>query len=123
MTNCAALQHIPYLLREDPMVYFIEANHPRIKNEEIALTKKFDIITEDDIEFNIMVERIRMATCKDFFRAMAVKFSCYYIFNLQYPPKLEATCFMIQKFLLRISDKSNSPSKVLKLISNIKKHD
>ena len=53
-------------------------------------------------------------------KAFAMLLCVFYIFNLEYPKKLEATFLLIQKLFLRISDKRKMPSEVLKLMSDLK---
>ena len=61
-----------------------------------------------------------MGEARDMVKAFAMLLCVFYIFNLEYPKKLEATFLLIQKLFLRISDKCKVPSKVLKLMSDLK---
>ena len=47
----------------------------------------------------------------------------FYVFDVEYPKKLDGTLISIQKKFLKISDKQKSLSKVLRLISSIKTRD
>ena len=56
------------------------------------------------------------------FKAFAMVLCAFlYIFNLEYPRKLEAKFLLIKKLFLQISDTSKVPSKVLKLMSDLEK--
>ena len=57
-----------------------------------------------DIEFladasrlDVLIERFQTASSKDFFRAFAILMASFYVFNVEYPKKLEGTLIFIQK--------------------------
>ena len=85
------------------------------------MEKSFDSIVEMDNLYSILVENVVVAETSDFVQAFALLLGAFYVFNLEYPKKLEATLLFFQKFILGISDRSKLPSKVLILISNLKK--
>ena len=67
------------------------------------------------------MENVVVAETSDFVQAFALLLGALYVFNVEYPKKLEATLLFFQKFILGISDRSKLPSKVLTLMSNLKK--
>ena len=71
---------------------------------------------------SVEVENITVEETRDMFKAFAMLLCAFYIFNLEYPKKLESTFLLIQKLFLRISDKCKVLSEVLvKLMSDLKK--
>ena len=112
---------VPYLLREGPFPLFAPTNQPRIICENLQLSNTFESITEEDVRFSAVVEHNVIAETKDFVKAFEMMLCAFYIFNLEYPKKLEATFLLHQKLFLRINDKCKIPAKVLKLMSDLKK--
>ena len=94
---------------------------PRIKCEKVKIEKSFDSIVERDNLYSILVENVVFAETSDFVQAFALLLGAFYVFNVEYPKKLEATLLFFQKLTLGISDRSKLPSKVLALMSNLKK--
>ena len=118
--QCLTILKVPYLLREDPMALFAPTNQPRIKCETTQLHNSFDKILVENIRYSVAVENITVGETRDMVKAFAMLLCVFYIFNLEYPKKLEATFLLIQKLFLRISDKCKMPSEVLKLMSDLK---
>ena len=83
--------------------------------------KSFDSIVEMDNLYSILVENVVAAETSDFVQAFALLLGAFYVFNVEYPKKLQATLLFFQKFILGISDRSKLPSKDLTLMSNLKK--
>ena len=67
--------------------------------------------------FEIKVEQFTTGTTKDFMKSMALLISSFYVFNVEYPSKIENTLSFIQKFFLNINDKSETSDKVLRFMS------
>ena len=84
-------------------------NQPRIKFEKIQLNNSLESILDEDVPYSIVVENIIVGVTRDIF---AIPYIFFYIFNLEYPKKLEATFLLIEKLFLRISDKCKVLSKV-----------
>ena len=119
--HCLTILKVPYLLREDPMALFAPTNQPRIKCEHIQLHNSFDKILDEDVRHSVAVENITVGETRDMIKVFAMLLCVFYIVNLEYPKKLEATFLLIEKLFLRISDKCKVPCKVLKLMSDLKK--
>ena len=85
------------------------------------MEKSFDSVVEMDNFYSILVENVVVAETSDFVQAFALLLGAFYILNVEYPKKLEATLLFFQKFILGISGRSKLPSKVLTLMSNLKK--
>ena len=71
--------------------------------------------------FEIKVEQFTTGTIKDFVKSRALLISSFYVFNVEYPSKVESKLTFIQKFFLNINDKSKTSDKVLKFMSVLKK--
>ena len=128
LTRCIALLSIPFHLKENPINYF-EVSDPIVSGNTNQPRIKCDIDTEADfheignklILFEIKVEQFTTGTTKDFVKSMALLISSFYVFNVEYPSKIENTLTFIQKFFLNINDKSKTSDKVLKFMSVLKK--
>ena len=88
---------------------------------QIMMEKSFDSIVEMDNLYSILVENVVVEETSDFVQAFALLLGAFYIFNVEYPKKLEAMLLFFQRFILGISDRSKLPSKVLALMSNLQK--
>ena len=80
------------------MALLAPANHLRMECEKTQTNNSFESILDEDVPYSIAVKSITAEEAKDMFKAFAVHFLCffiYYIFNLQYPKKLEATFFLL----------------------------
>ena len=67
------------------------------------------------------MEQFTTGTTKDFVKSMALLISSFYVFNVEYPSKIENILTFIQKFFLNINEKSKTSDKVLKFMSVLKK--
>ena len=85
------------------------------------MEKSFDSIVEMNKLYSILMENVVVAETSDFVQAFALLLGAFYVFNVEYPNKLEATLLFFQKFILDLSDRTKLPSKVLTLMSNLKK--
>ena len=119
--HCLTILKVPFLLREGPIPLFAPTNHPRIKCEQIQLYNSFDKILDEDVRYSVAVGNTTVGETRDMIKAFAMFLCVFFIFNLEYPKKLEATFLLIQELFLRIPDKCKVPSKVLKLMSDLKK--
>ena len=128
LTRCIALLSILFHLKENPIDYFEvpdptvsgNTNQPRIKCD-IEKEAYFHEIANKSILFEIKVEQFTAGTTKHFVKLMALLISSFYVFNIEYPSKIENTLTFIQKFFLDINDKSKTSDKVLKFMSVLKK--
>ena len=106
------------MLKEDLSTLLKENNTPAlVLSEEMTLEE----MLKTTVVINVKVEKCQICTKNDFIHAYMVVFASYYTFNLAYNPKLCATLTFVQKFLLDIGDKVKPITKVLSLISNLKK--
>ena len=85
------------------------------------MEKSFDSIAQMDNLYSILVENVVVAETSGFVQAFALLLGAFYVFNVEYPNKLEATLLFFQKFILDLSARTKLPSKVLRLMSNHKK--
>ena len=71
-----------------------------VKNQ---LNNSFESILDEDVPYSIVLENITAEETRDMFKAFAMLlcifffFTYFYIFNLEYPKKLEATFLLVQK--------------------------
>ena len=88
---------MPYLLHEDPMAFPAPTNHPRMKCKKTQINNSFESILNEDVPYSILVKNITTEKTMDMFKVLAMHlfmfFFIYYILNLEYPKKLEATFF------------------------------
>ena len=64
--------------------------------EKIQINNTFESILGEDVPYSIVVKNITAEETRDMSKAFAIHFFMffiYYMFNLQYPKKLEATFF------------------------------
>ena len=125
LSHSTALLALPYILREESLHYFdiATSNQPRFRyNTPISDISDIEFLA-DASRFDVLIERFQSASSEDFIRAFAILMASFYVFNVEYPKKLEGTLIFIQKFSLKTSDKQKSPKKVLRLISSLKTRD
>ena len=104
---------VPYLLHKDPMTLLAPTNQPRIKYEKIQLNNSFWVNTR--WRWTIIQSESKILPLKKqgiCSRPLQCLYVLFYIFNLEYPKKLESTFLLIQKLFLRISDKCKVLSEV-----------
>ena len=65
--------------------------------------KSFNSIVEIDNLYSILEENV-IAEMSDFVQAFALLLGAFFVFNIEYPKKLEATLLFFQKFILGVSD-------------------
>ena len=86
---------LPYLLHGHPMAPLAPANQLRMQCEKTQVNNSFESILDEDVPYSIVVKNITAEETRDMFKAFAIHFFLcffiYYMFNLQYPKKLEAT--------------------------------
>ena len=71
---------------------------------EKNINNSFESILDEDVPYSIVVKNITSEETRNMFKAFAMHFFVffiYYIFNLQYPEKLETTffCYLIGNLL------------------------
>ena len=81
----------------------------------------FSVLFEENTEYELKVETFTLARGQNFIEMFSLMLASFYIFNVQYPKKLEGSLLFFQKFLLGIGDETKTPQKVLQLISKVKK--
>ena len=120
-----SLMSIPGLMRESyENLFLVEGSqcvYPKIKVvSEVAGYHVDDILLEGTC-FYIYLENQLIARTSDFIVAVALNVALFYIFNLAYPEELISTYVFFQKFLLGITDRTKTSSKVMNLMSKLKK--
>ena len=120
---------LPFHLKENPINYSElpdtiisgNTNQPRIKCD-IEKEADFHEKANKSMLFKIKVEQFKTGTTKDFVKSMALLISSFYVFNVEYPSKIENTLTFIQKFFLNINDKSKTSDKVLRFMPVLKRN-
>ena len=79
-----------------------------------------DKVLAPTTKFEIKVENVTIEYTDDFVKAVAMLLSTYYVFNIAYAEKSQASLLLIQKLFLEIADAVKVPHKILSLISKIK---
>ena len=115
--------YAPFTLREDPTGLFMESDNyqPRLVSKDI--TRNIDdvcVLFEESTEYELKVETFTLARGQNFIEMFGLMLASFYIFNVEYPKKLEGSLMFLQKFLLGIGDETKTPQKVLQLISKVK---
>ena len=80
------------------MAILASANHPRTECEKTLINNSFESILDEDVPYSIVVKNVTSEETRNMFKAFAMHFFVffiYYIFNLQYPEKLETTFFLL----------------------------
>ena len=76
---------------------------------------------KENTEYELKVETFTLARGQNFIEMFGLMLASFYIFNVEYPKKLEGSLMFLQKFLLGIGDETKTPQKVLQLMSKVKK--
>ena len=116
--------YAPFTLREDPTEFFMESDNyqPRLVSKDITSNiDDFSVLFEESTEYELKVETFTLACGKNFIEMFGLMLVSFYVFNVEYPKKLEGSPMFLQKFLLGIGDETKTPQKVLRLISKVKK--
>ena len=67
-----------------------------MEREKTQIKNSFESILDEDVPYSIVVKNITSEETRNMFKAFAMHFFVffiYYIFNLQYPEKLETVFF------------------------------
>ena len=113
-----------FTLQEDPVGFFMGSDNyqPRLVSKDIMSDiDDFSVLFEENTEYELKVETFTLARGQNFIEMFSLMLASFYIFNVQYPKKLEGSLLFFQKFLLGIGDETKTPQKVLQLISKVKK--
>ena len=116
--------YVPFTLREDPTEFFMESDNyqPRLVSKDITSNiDDFSVLFEESTEYELKVETFTLARGQNFIEMFGLMLASFYIFNVEYPKKLEGSLMFLQKFLLGIGDETKTPQKVLQLISKVQK--
>ena len=73
-------------------------------------------------QFFITCEQITLCQVQNFRSALFYMFSCYYIFNLEYPKPAQNVFFFLQDYILSFPDSLKRPSTYLAVVSDIKRN-
>ena len=96
---------------------------PRIWADVLDMSKNviYEKMFQKDPRFKIYIEKVLIAEVQDFVKAVTILIAAQYVFNVAYSKKLQSTYCFIQNYLLEIQNNSNCPTKVLNLMSKLKK--
>ena len=118
----AALLLLPSHLREDGKSFFDDDKgmmpHIVCSDAKLDLSNVFDAS-----EFCVVVEGRVVARCKDLVRAFTCLICVFYVYvYVEYPNILQGTYTFVQKFMLQLSDGTETLLRVLTLMNKVKKH-
>lgn len=80
------------------------------------------MIGETNKQYFLLMEQSFVCEVPSLPQALYVAFGCYYMHNLEYPPKAYCLFFFFQNYLLGYSDLLKRPSSYIAVLSDIKKH-
>lgn len=80
------------------------------------------MVGERNIQYFVLMEQSVLCEVNSLSQALFVAFGCYYVFNLEYPPKASNIFFFFQDYLLGHPDSVKRPSTYIAVVSDIKKH-
>ena len=111
------------MLRETPGSFFDseeeEYRQTRISCNDVDHGILVEIIQCRD--FDVLVEGEKITNSKDFLRAFSVMLAAHSVFNVTYAPNIASTMMLLQKLILELNGDMGPPSKVLHLITKLKK--
>ena len=81
----------------------------------------YEKVLQKDVCFKIYIEKVLIAEVQDFVKAVRILIAAHYVFNVAFSKKLHITYCFTQKYLMEIQDNRNCPTKVLNLMSKLKK--
>ena len=76
---------------------------------------------EESSEYELKVATFTLTRGQNFIEMFSLMLASFYIFNVEYPKKLEGSLMFLQKFLLGMGDEIKTPQKVLQLMSKVTK--
>jgi len=80
------------------------------------------MIGETNKQYFVLMEQSVVGEVPSLPQALYVAFGCYYVYNLEYPPKASCIFFFFQDYLLGYPDSLKRPSSYIAVLSDIKKH-
>jgi hypothetical protein len=97
---------------EDAIARVLIRNAPRVAA----------MIGERHKQYFVLMEQNVLSEVDPLSLVRFVSFNCYYVYNLQYPPKASNIFFFFQDYLLGYPDSLKRPSSYIAVLSDIKKH-
>ena len=79
------------------------------------------MVGERSRQYFVLMEQTVLCEVSSLSQALFVAFGCYYVYNLEYPPKA-SNIFFFQDYLLGYPDSVKRPSSYIAVLSVIKKH-
>ena len=73
-------------------------------------------------QYFIIVEQFVVCEVSSFSRALFVMFSCYYVFNLEYPKSVKNVMLFFQDYIFGRPDSESRPANYLAIASDIKRN-
>ncbi|XP_033103291.1 uncharacterized protein LOC117106063 [Anneissia japonica] len=118
--HCLGILSLPFQLNEDIKLLIHE-------EPGTASRKTFHVIVFtgpliDCKQFSVSAEEEMLGEVSSFIEAVALLITCYFVFNIAYPPKIGVTMTFIQKVLVGHDDQLKSTPKLLSLLGRITKH-
>ena len=80
------------------------------------------MVGERNRQYFVLMEQSVLCEVNSLVQALFVTFGCYYVYNLEYPPKASSILFFFQDYLLGYPDSAKRPSSYIAVLSDVKKH-
>ena len=73
-------------------------------------------------QYFIIVEQFVVCEVSSFVQALFIMFSCYYVFNLEYPKNIKNVMFFFQDYIFCHPDSEGRPANYLAISCDIKRN-
>ena len=76
------------------------------------------MVGERNRQYFVLMEQCVVCEVSSLLQALFVAFGCYYIYNLEYPPKASSILFFFQDYLLGYPDLVKRPSSYIAVLGH-----
>ena len=93
--------YAPFTLREDPTEFFMESDNyqPRlVSKNNTSNIDDFSVLFEESTGYELKVETFTLVLGQNFIEMFGLMPALFYIFNVEYPKKLEGSLMFRKSF-------------------------